>query len=187
MWFKQGISLDDSNFDMENYSSLVDVKLLLKRIVDSYWNKLLCKFCITVRHFHTRDQSSTCATYEKCNNMAVLTPKSVIQLTTFISFETGRKLNSGCCNHVHFSHQPLISVTQKRSFPMSTLLSNNSHTMHRFIILKPINQDDDDIDYKCYVKNLLRFFDKNIARNFAILDYWKLWLFKNETKERKAI
>ena len=29
MWFKQEISLDDLNFDMENYSSLVDVKLLL--------------------------------------------------------------------------------------------------------------------------------------------------------------
>ena len=68
MWFKQGISLDDSNFDMENYSSLVNVKLLLKRILDSYWNKLLCKFCITVRRFHARVQSSTCATYEKCNN-----------------------------------------------------------------------------------------------------------------------
>ena len=27
-----------------------------------------------------------------------------------------------------------------------------------------IDQDDDDIDYKCYVKNLLRFFNKNIAR-----------------------
>ena len=27
-----------------------------------------------------------------------------------------------------------------------------------------INQDDDDIDYKCYVKNVLRFFKKNIAR-----------------------
>ena len=26
MWFKQGIILDDSNFDMENSSSLVDVK-----------------------------------------------------------------------------------------------------------------------------------------------------------------
>ena len=26
MSFKQGISLDDSNLDMENYSSLVDVK-----------------------------------------------------------------------------------------------------------------------------------------------------------------
>ena len=68
MWFKQGISLDDSNFDMENYSSLVDVKLLLKRILDSYWNKLFCKFCITVRRFHVRVQSSTCATYEKRNN-----------------------------------------------------------------------------------------------------------------------
>ena len=28
--------------------------------------------------------------------MAVLTPKSVIQLTAFIAFETGRKLNSVC-------------------------------------------------------------------------------------------
>ena len=26
MRFKQGISLDDSNFDVENYSSLLDVK-----------------------------------------------------------------------------------------------------------------------------------------------------------------
>ena len=67
MWFKQETSLHDSNFGMENYSSLVDEKLLLKRILDGYWNKLLCKFCITVRRFHTRVQSSTCATYEKCN------------------------------------------------------------------------------------------------------------------------
>ena len=68
MWFKQGISFDDSNFDMENSSSLVNVKLLLKRILNGYWNKLLFKFCITVRRFHARVQSSTCATYEKCNN-----------------------------------------------------------------------------------------------------------------------
>ena len=27
-----------------------------------------------------------------------------------------------------------------------------------------INQEDDVIDYECYVKNLLRFFNKNIAR-----------------------
>ena len=26
------------------------------------------------------------------------------------------------------------------------------------------NQDDDDIHYKCYAKNLLRFLNKNIAR-----------------------
>ena len=42
MWFKQGIRLDDSNFDMENYSPLVDVTLLLKRILDSYSNKVRC-------------------------------------------------------------------------------------------------------------------------------------------------
>ena len=109
MWFKQGISLDNSNFDMENSSSLVDVKLWLKRILESYWNKLLCKFCITVRRLHATAQSSTCATYEKCNNGRV-NSKSVIELTAFIAFETGRKLNSACCNYVH------------------------SHTMHRFII-----------------------------------------------------
>ena len=57
--------------------------------------------------------------------MAVLTLKSVIQLTAFTVFETGRKLNSACCNYVHFCHQPLISVAQKTSFP--SLLSNNRH------------------------------------------------------------
>ena len=41
---------------------------LLKIILDSCWNKLLCKFCITVRRFHARVQSSACVTYEKCNN-----------------------------------------------------------------------------------------------------------------------
>ena len=68
MGFKEGISLGDSNFDMESYSSLVDVKVLLKRILGGYWNKLLCKICIVVRRFHARVQSSTWATYEKCNN-----------------------------------------------------------------------------------------------------------------------
>ena len=27
-----------------------------------------------------------------------------------------------------------------------------------------INQDNNDIDYKCYMKNLLKFFNKSIAR-----------------------
>ena len=103
---------NSSNFDMENYSSLVDVKLLLKRILDGYWNKLLCKKII--------ESKVQLAPPTKNVIMAVLTPKSVIQLTAFIAFETGRKLNSACCNYVHFSHQPLISVAQKRSFPKST-------------------------------------------------------------------
>ena len=157
MWFKQGISLDDSNFDMENYSSLVDVKLLLKRILDSYWNKPLCKFCITVHCFHARVQSSTCATYQRCNNGRA---NSEIGYTTdcLYSFcDWQKKLNSVCWNYVHFSHQPLISVAQKRSFP-------KSNEMHRFITFMRINQDDDDIDYKCYAENLLRCFNKNIAR-----------------------
>ena len=89
MWFKEAISLNDSNFDMENYSSLVDVKLLLKRILDGYWNKLLCKKII--------ESKVQLAPPTKNVIMAVLTPKSVIQLTAFKAFETGRKLNSGCC------------------------------------------------------------------------------------------
>ena len=36
--------------------------------------------------------------------------------------------------------------------------------MHRFIIFRRINQDDDEIDHKYYVKNLLRFFNNIIAR-----------------------
>ena len=138
MSFKQGISLDDSNFDMENYSYLVDVKLLLKRIPESYWNKLICKFCIIVRCVHARARSSTCSTYQKCNN-GPLTPKSVVQLTALRAFETGRKLNPVCYHYVDFSNQPSISVAQERSFPKS----NNSHTMHRFIIFMGINKDDE--------------------------------------------
>ena len=89
MWFKEGICLDDSNFDMENYSSLVDVKLLLKRILLKYWNKLLCKKII---EFKVQLAPPT-----KNVIIAVLTPQSVIQLTTFKAFETGRKLNSVRC------------------------------------------------------------------------------------------
>ena len=70
--------------------------------------------------------------------MAALTPKSVVQLTALRAFETGRKLNPVCCHYVDFSNQPSISVAQERSFPKS----NNSHTMHRFIIFMGINKDD---------------------------------------------
>ena len=111
--------------------------------------------------------------------MVVLTPKSVIQLTAFTAFEIDRKLNSVCCNYAHFYHQPLVLSFKREVFP--SLMSNNSHTIHRFIIFMRTNQDqifDDHIDYKCYVKNLLKFFNNNIARkglikdsrNFTILD-----------------
>ena len=122
MWFKQGIrSLNNSNFDIENYSFLVDVKLVCKRILDSYWNKLLCKLCF-VLEFATSMLESKVQLVPLTKNviMAVLTPNSVIQLTTFIVFVTGTKLNSVYCNYVHFCHQTLISVAQKRSFPKST-------------------------------------------------------------------
>ena len=89
MWFKEGISLDDSNFDMENYSSLVDVKLLLKRILGGHWNKLLCKKIIESKVQLVPPTENVI--------MAVLTLKSVIQLTAFKAFETRRNLNSVCC------------------------------------------------------------------------------------------
>ena len=72
MWFKEGINLEDSNFDMENYSSLVDVKLLLKIILDGQRNKLLRKKII--------DSKVQLAPPMKNIIMAVLTSKSVIQL-----------------------------------------------------------------------------------------------------------
>ena len=104
--------------------------------------------------------------------IAVLTPKSIIQLTVFTAFETGRKLNSVCCNHVHYFHQLLVLSLKKGVFP--SILINNSHTMHIFIIFMRTKQDqifdDDNFDddnfnnYKCYLKILLRFFNNNIAR-----------------------
>ena len=46
------------------------------------------------------------------------------------------------------------------------------------MIFMRTNQDDNGIDYKCYVKNLLRLFNKNIAREridkrFQIGIIWK--------------
>ena len=77
--------MEDSNFDMENYSSLVDMKLLLKRMLDGHRNKLLRKKII--------ESKVQLAQPMKNIIMAVLTPKSVIQLTAFKAFEAGRKLN----------------------------------------------------------------------------------------------
>ena len=97
--------------------------------------------------------------------IAVLTPKSIIQLTAFTAFEAGRKLNSVCCNYVHYFHQLLVLSLKRGVFP--SILINNSHTMHIFIIFMRTKQDqifDDDINYKCYLKILLRFFNNNIAR-----------------------
>ena len=48
MWFKQGISLDDSNFDMENYSSLVDVK----KKKESFNNKFKEKCIKYLMHYN---------------------------------------------------------------------------------------------------------------------------------------
>ena len=73
----------------ENYSSLVDVKLLLKRMLGGYSNKLVCK---RIMEFKVQLAPPT-----KNVVMVVLTPKSVIQLTVFKAFKTGRKLNSVCC------------------------------------------------------------------------------------------
>ena len=42
MWFNQGIRLDDSNFDMENDSSLVDVKI--KESLNNKFNEKCMKY-----------------------------------------------------------------------------------------------------------------------------------------------
>ena len=41
MWFKQGISLDDSNFYMENSSSLADVKKKKESFNNKYNEKCI--------------------------------------------------------------------------------------------------------------------------------------------------
>ena len=64
-----------------------------------------------------------------------------------------------------FPHQPLVLLLKREVLP--SILSNNSHKMHRFIIFMRTNEDqifDDDIDHKCYVKNPLTCFNNNIAR-----------------------
>ena len=40
-----------------------------------------------------------------------------------------------------------------------------------------INQDDERIDYKCYVKNMLRFFNKIIAREKIGSRFKEFWYF----------
>ena len=61
--------------------------------------------------------------------------------------------------------------------------------MYRFTIFMRINQDDDDIDYKCFVKNLLRFFNKNIGeridkrfKEFCYFGLLKIVVFKKDKK-----
>ena len=70
--------------------------------------------------------------------MAVLTPKSVIQLIAFIAFETGRKLNSVCCILLLVPLQTYI--WQKKNWALLTdllkvknnmFLPDNGHTQKR--------------------------------------------------------
>ena len=65
------------------------------------------KFCIKLAASMLESKVQL-APLTKCVIMAVLTPQLVIELTAFTVFETGRKLNSACCNYVHFSQQPLF-------------------------------------------------------------------------------
>ena len=79
------------------------------------------------------------------------------QLTAFTVFEICRKLNSACCNYLHFSLRSL------KKFP--SLLSNNSHVIQKYHIF------DDEIDHRYCVKNLLRFLTNIIARIFKDFCY----------------
>ena len=164
---------------MENYSCLVDVKLLQKRINQTATEiNFFLSFVLQI----AASMPESKVQFAPPAIMAVLTPKSVIQLTVFTAFVTGRKMNYVCCNYVHFSHQPLFLSIKREVFPSP--LSNNSHTMHRFIVFMCINQDqtfDDGFDYKCYVKNLLRFQNNNIEReriDKRFKEFWYIGLLK---------
>ena len=137
MWFKQGICLDDSDLNMENYSSLVVVKLLLKRILYGYWNKLLCKFCITVCRFHAGIQSSICATYQKCNNGRA---NSEISYTTDCLYSFWDRLKAEFCMLYSFVGTiPNIYLAEKNWALLTDLLKvrgnmflpDNCHTQKR--------------------------------------------------------
>ena len=70
--------MDDSNFDMENYSSLVNVKLLLKRILTATEINFFVNF---VLQFAANGRANSEIGYT---------------IDCFYSFEAGRKLNSVC-------------------------------------------------------------------------------------------
>ena len=72
--------------------------------------------------------------------MAVLTPKSVIQLTAFIAFEKGRKLNSVCWILLLVPSQAYIWQKKKKNSALLTdllkvkktmFLPDNCHTQKR--------------------------------------------------------
>ena len=64
-------------------------------------------------------------------------------MTALTAFETCRKLNSACCNYLHF---PLHAIHEDQIF-------------------------DEEIDRKCCVKNLSRFLTNNIAKIFKEFCY----------------
>ena len=155
-----------------------DVKLLLKQILDSYWNKLRCKFCITVRRFRARVQSSTCATYEKCNNDRRLydclysfwdrqkAEFCMLQLCAFfppaINFCRSKDKFSQVYWEIIFTRcTDLLFLCASTKVMMTLILNAISKTCWDFLT-KTLQE-----------KGLIKD-----SRNFAILDYWKLWLFK---------
>ena len=126
---------------MKNYSSLVDVKLLLKRILGSYWNKLVSKFCVTVYRFHARVQRSTCATYEKCNNGRV---NSEIGYTTdcLYSFWNRQKAEFcvlysfvGTIANIYLQNKNWALLTNILKVKNNTFLPDNCYTQKRIYSL----------------------------------------------------
>ena len=62
--------------------------------------------------------------------MAVLTPKSVIQPTAFIAFETGRKLNFVCCN---------LLLVPLQTYIWQTYLVGTIANIHRALLTDLLN------------------------------------------------
>ena len=69
--------------------------------------------------------------------MAVLTTKSVTQLTAFIAFETGRKLNSVCCIlllvplQTYLAEKNWALLTDLLKVKNNMFLPDNYHTQKR--------------------------------------------------------
>ena len=140
MWFKQETSLHDSNFGMENYSSLVDEKLLLKRILDGYWNKLLCKFCNSeigyaidcLNNFWDRQKAEFFMVYSFVGTIAniYLTEKKLCIVNWPIE---GKKQYVFCQTIATHKNVYIVQIPiRKRSFDVSSGNLNMAMALYRY-------------------------------------------------------
>ena len=88
---------------------------------------------------------------------------SLIKLTAFATFKICSKLNTLCCNYMH-SFLQIIFFVAKNFFSSSRLAIIFTYQLTIIYSYQLRSNFDDKIDCKCSVKNLLRFFNSDIAR-----------------------